>query len=220
MRLIQWTILVVILTALAVAKPPMRISIGMSATIPTAKYVTRTEPRGCIETSQYRQFSWAIAKQEGFFIKGTIPSRLHNPGDLKAVYGYRFPGQVGTDRHGHVIFRNDNAGWAALQNQVRKMCASEGKYSADMSIQQIGRKYAKDWKRWSANVAGYLKCSPRATLAELFDIPPVLRVKPISIDLIDQIPLIPSGPSDMDRANQFLIYQMDSLDTRRAQGVA
>ena len=126
--------------------------------------------------SQYRQFSWAIAKQEGFFIKGTLPARNHNPGDLKFISGYKFPGQVGIDKHGHVIFRNDNKGWAALQNQVRKMCMSEGSYSANMTIQQIGKKYAKDWKRWSVNVARNMGCDPRITLAELFDIPPTLII--------------------------------------------
>ncbi len=124
--------------------------------------------------SQYRQFSWAIAKAEGFFIKGSIPNRDHNPGDIKAIHGYTFPGQIGIDRHGHVIFKNDNKGWAALQNQVRKMCVNQGRYSPQMSIQQIGRHYAKNWKQWSSNVARNMKCDPRVTLAELFDIPPVI----------------------------------------------
>jgi hypothetical protein len=127
--------------------------------------------------SQYRQFSWAIAKAEGFFLKGSIPYRDHNPGDIKALHGYTFPGQIGVDKHGHVIFRNDNKGWAALQNQVRKMCVESGHYSPQMSIQQIGRRYAKDWKRWSFNVARNMNCDPRTTLAELFDIPPVVRVQ-------------------------------------------
>jgi len=126
---------------------------------------------------QYRQFSWAIAKAEGFFLKGSIPYRDHNPGDIKALHGHTFPGQVGIDKHGHVIFRNDNKGWAALQNQVRKMCVESGRYSPQMTIQQIGHKYAKDWKQWSNNVARNMNCDPRTTLAELFDIPPVVRVQ-------------------------------------------
>ena len=127
--------------------------------------------------SQYRQFSWAIAKAEGFYLKGSIPNRNHNPGDLKAIRGYTFPGQTGVDKYGHVIFRNNNKGWAALQNQVRKMCVESGRYSPQMTIQQIGKHYAKNWKQWSANVARNMKCNPRITLAELFDIPPVVRVQ-------------------------------------------
>ena len=94
------------------------------------------------------------------------------------MYGYKFPGQTGTDRHGHVIFKNDNWGWAALENQVRKMCVQEGRYSPTMTIQQVGKIYAADWKRWSANVARNMKCDPRVTLAELFDLPPVLHFAP------------------------------------------
>ena len=126
--------------------------------------------------SQYRQFARAIAKQEGFYVRGSLSARNRNPGDIKSVYGYKFPGQVGVDRHGHLIFKNDTWGWAALQNQVRKMCASEGRYSADMTIQEIGHRYAKDWKRWSVNVSKYMGCDPRITLSELFDIPPVLHL--------------------------------------------
>jgi hypothetical protein len=132
----------------------------------------------CVDVcSQYRQFSWAIAKAEGFFIKGSIPNRNHNPGDIKTIHAYTFPGQVGVDKHGHVIFRNDNKGWAALQNQVRKMCVDSGRYSPQMSIQQIGRQYAKNWEQWSSNVARNMKCDPKITLAELFDIPPVIHVQ-------------------------------------------
>jgi hypothetical protein len=139
--------------------------------------MTSTVPAECADVcGQYRQFSWAIAKQEGYYIKGSIPNRDRNPGDIKFVAGYKFPGQRGIDRHGHVIFKNDYWGWAALENQVRKMCMSQGRYSADMTLQQIGRKYAEDWKHWSTNVAKNMKCDPRETLAELFDIPPVYKV--------------------------------------------
>lgn len=151
----------------------------LTATIAAAQRVTSNVHAACATDicSQYRPFSWAIAKQEGFFIKGSIPNRNHNPGDLKGVQ-HEYLGQVGLDKHGHIIFKNDNWGWAALENQVRKMCASEGRYSADMTISQIGRKYAADWKRWSKNVAKNLNCTPSTTLAELYDIPPVLTVKP------------------------------------------
>jgi hypothetical protein len=150
---------------------------GLKTSIKTNRVGIST-PAECADCGQYRQFSWAIAKQEGFFQRGSIPNRLHNPGDIKFIPGYRFPGQVGVDKFGHVKFKNDYWGWAALQNQVRKMCASEGRYSADMTIQQIGRKYAKDWKRWSVNVATYMNCSPKNTLAELFGIPPVISFAP------------------------------------------
>lgn len=156
-------------------------AIGKTRPKITTAHATSTVPAVTVicedVCSQYRQFSWAIAKAEGFFLRGSIPNRDHNPGDIKALHSYTFPGQVGIDKHGHVIFRNDNKGWAALQNQVRKMCVESGHYSPQMTIQQVGRHYAKDWKHWSINVARNMKCDPRMTLAELFDIPPVLHVR-------------------------------------------
>ena len=177
-RLILTLILGVIGTIGVVAQTPTVKGVSPTHVIGTKNRATiSTVPAECADVcGQYRQFSWAIAKQEGFFIKGTIPARNHNPGDIKFVTGYKFPGQRGIDRHGHVIFKNDYWGWAALENQVRKMCMSQGRYSADMTLQQIGRKYARDWKHWSTNVAKNMKCDPRETLAELFDIPPVYKV--------------------------------------------
>ncbi len=129
----------------------------------------------CDDCNQYRRFSWAVAKQEGFFIKGSIPNRDHNPGDLKSDT-FRFPGQVGVDKHGHAIFKNDYWGWAALEHQVKKMCAGGGRYSPDMTLSQVGKGYAKDWRRWSVNVAKNLKCTPQTTLSTLFDITPTYSV--------------------------------------------
>lgn len=163
---------------------------------------------------QYRQFSWAIAKQEGFFVKKTIAHRLHNPGDLKTVAGYRYPGQVGTDKYGHAIFKNEYWGWAALEHQVRKMCVDSQHYSPQMSIQQVGKKYAKDWKRWSANVARNMQCDPHTTLAELFDIPPVVVV-PVDWHRLDSIiqyrATIPSMAYDDDEQERHDVYEHDQL---------
>jgi len=131
----------------------------------------------CKDCSQYRQFSWAIAKQEGFFVRGSKPNRLHNPGDIRVSVGQKFPGQIGTDSQGYAIFKNDYWGWAALEHLVRKMCVDSPHYSPQMSIQQVGRHYATDWKNWSAGVARNMKCDPHTTLAELFDIPPTVRVQ-------------------------------------------
>lgn len=145
----------------------------------TKTKVTSTARVACVSfCSQYRPVSWAIAKQEGFFLKGSIPNRNHNPGDLKTINAHYYPGQIGRDKFGHAIFKNDYWGWAALEDQVRKMCVNEGRYTNDMTIQQIGRKYAADWKRWSKNVARNLNCTPSTTIAELFDIPPVVTAKP------------------------------------------
>jgi len=186
----------------------------------TKNRATSTVPAECADVcGQYRQFSWAIAKQEGFFRPGTIPNRNHNPGDLKFVAGYSFPGQRGVDRFGHVIFKNDYWGWAALQNQVRKMCVESGRYSPQMSIQQIGRLYARDWKRWSANVAKNMNCDPHTTLAELFSIPPTVKVQPDSskITAILNIQMVMPNSASVELWHE--LYELDQNDTRRVQYV-
>ena len=165
------------------------------------------------EPAQYRLFARAVAKQEGFFIKGSLPNRNHNPGDLKSPLRHEYPGQIGLDRHSHVIFKNDYWGWAALENQVRRMCVSDGRYNANMSIQAIGRIYAADWKRWSNNVARNMGCSPKTTLAELFDIPPAIRVAMPPLALVAK--RVPTY--DNDRWNAYRQFVIDSMDARRHQ---
>ena len=48
------------------------------------------------------QFAHAIAQAEGFYVKGSIPNRCHNAGDLK---GTKFPEQIGVCKGGHAKFR-------------------------------------------------------------------------------------------------------------------
>lgn len=118
----------------------------------------------------------AIAKAEGYYLKGSIPARFHNPGDLKAVRGQKYFGQVRVGKGGHIVFRNDAAGWYALRTQVQKMIDGRSKhYRPSMSIQQIAKKYAGNYRVWAKNVSKNLGVQPTCTLAELFDIPPTLE---------------------------------------------
>ena len=118
-------------------------------------------------------FSKAIADAEGFRKPNAIPTRYHNPGDIKFTVGYRYPGQIGIGKGGHVIFKNDAAGWAALNHQVHKMLDGTSRhYRLDMTLNQVGRNYAENWRVWANHVAKDLHCSPKLTLREIFDIPP------------------------------------------------
>ena len=118
-------------------------------------------------------FATAIAKAEGFGQRGTIPTRYHNPGDIKSVYGEKFFGQVRVGKGGHIVFRNDAAGWLALRAQIERMiCGQSHFYTPEMSLQQIAKRYAGNYRVWARNVSRNLGCPPSITLAELFDIPP------------------------------------------------
>jgi len=120
--------------------------------------------------SNVERFAHAIAKAEGYGMKHVIPTRYHNPGDLKAVKGFTYPGQIGIGKGRHVIFANDTAGWNALYHQISKMISGESRhYSPSMTINQIARFYAGDWRRWARNVSHNLGVPSTTTLAEVLE---------------------------------------------------
>src|SRR5271157_5393055 len=131
----------------------------------------------CSAQDRVQTLAKAIAKAEGCYVKGTIPNRYHNCGDLKAVRGYRFPGQVGVGKGGHVRFKNDAAGWAALTHQIDKIIAGDSRYTVNMSLKEIGKKYAGNYRVWSKNVAHNLGVTPDTDLWEILDVPPILEAR-------------------------------------------
>ena len=125
----------------------------------------------------YDNLAVAIAKAEGFYQKGSIPNRFCNPGDLKSIRGEKYFGQVRVGKGGHIVFRNDAAGWFALREQLRKMIEGGSVfYNPSMTLRQIARKYAGNYRIWAKNVSKNLGVSPDMTIAELFDIPPTYVV--------------------------------------------
>ena len=125
--------------------------------------------------SQVQVLASAIAKAEGFSKAGSLPSRYRNPGDLKAVRGYRYPGQEGVGKGGHVIFRSSAAGWAALEHQINKITDGTSRYNVNMTLEEIGKKYAGNWRVWSTSVARNLGVTPRTSLWEVLDVPPAME---------------------------------------------
>ena len=92
------------------------------------------------------QLAHAIAQAEGFNLKGSIPARCANPGDLK---GTHFPGQIGVCKGGHARFRNAAAGWAALYNQVQKIAdGTSTKYTPRATFRQVAKTYAQNYRPW------------------------------------------------------------------------
>lgn len=129
----------------------------------------------CFAQDRVQVLASAIAKAEGFGKIGTIPSRYRNPGDLKAVRGYRYPGQVGVGKGGHVIFRNNAAGWEALEHQLYKVIEGTSRYSVNMTLQEFAKKYAGNSRVWVRNVARNLGVNPEAHLWEILGVPPALE---------------------------------------------
>lgn len=114
----------------------------------------------------------AIAKAEGFGVHGTIPTRYHNPGDIRAGKTAHYPGQVGLNKHGYVIFKNDAAGFAALNSLLLKMASGESRfYGTDMTVLKMAKIYATGWRLWAKNVTKNLGISPSITLKAYFFAP-------------------------------------------------
>lgn len=61
----------------------------------------------------------AIAQMEGYNTAGTLAQRNNNPGNLRAVTGYTYPGQVGIDSRGFAIFDSADSGFAQLDKQIQ-----------------------------------------------------------------------------------------------------
>jgi hypothetical protein len=127
------------------------------------------------QTTQVHTFAKAIARTEGFYIKGTIPNRLHNPGDIMTSLPHAYPGQTGIYKH-YAVFRSDKWGWLALENQIQKVIdGTSTKYTQDMTMVQIAKVYAENWRYWGRTVCKILQISPQLTFQEYFGLAP--RVK-------------------------------------------
>jgi hypothetical protein len=113
----------------------------------------------------------AIAAAEGYGARGALPTRYHNPGDIKAC-GHHL--RIG--KGGHVIFRTEAEGWDALIHQIDKMVdGSSHYYNQDMTIQQIAKRYAGNYRVWAKNVCRMVGCTPNDTLADVLGLPPIVR---------------------------------------------
>ena len=104
----------------------------------------------------------AFANAEGFYVPGSLPQRIHNPGDLEE--GDRGYGVL----EGKTIFFNDADGWAALYTQVERMLSGKSPlYPPTMTLAEAGMRYSGGDANWAKNVAAALGVDESITLAEL-----------------------------------------------------
>jgi hypothetical protein len=99
-------------------------------------------------SSTVQRIAKAIAKAEGFYVSGSVPSRAHNPGDLKL--GDKGYGTI----DGKTIFPSDSQGWQALYHEVQLILDGKSAYyQPSMSIADIGNIYSGGDPNWAQNVA-------------------------------------------------------------------
>ena len=118
--------------------------------------------------------SRAIARAEGWGKPGTIPTLYHNPGDLKAG-PTPLPGQRKVGKAGHIVFVNAEAGWAALREYLTGIAEGRRKhYVASMTLAQVSRVYAQQWRPWLRIVTKELAVPTNTKLQEL--------LKPVDVE--------------------------------------
>lgn len=111
-----------------------------------------------------RKIAEAIAFAEGYYVAGSVPSRLNNPGDLTVDITGRAIGQQGI----YQVYSSAQDGWEALYTQVRLMFAGSHIYNPLMTIAEIASHYTTTQQaEWAANVARRLGVSINTRLSEI-----------------------------------------------------
>lgn len=127
-----------------------------------------------VDKQKVSEFATAVARAEGFGVKHAIPTRYHNPGNIRSTRtGHHYAGQIGLNRCGYVIFKSDAYGWQALQDQLVLMASGQSAhYDPDMTIIKVAKVYATGWRTWSKNVAKTLGVEPNTKLRDFFTTAP------------------------------------------------
>jgi hypothetical protein len=131
-----------------------------------AEGAAMTDSKSIVEYSaKIRAFAEAIAYAEGYYAPGNpIPRRLNNPGDLKIS---SVP-NIGKDASGHLHFATAEDGWLALYRQLQLIINGRSSvYTLDMTIAQMGARYAEANDNWVTNVTRRLGVTPQTRLRDV-----------------------------------------------------
>jgi hypothetical protein len=114
-------------------------------------------------TPKIQNFASAIARQEGFYVAGSIPQRANNPGDLKVPGLPTLPGTSITK------FASADLGWAALHRQLQLIVTGQSSfYSLDMTIAEMARTWTTtEQTPWAQNVAMFAGVTVQTPLYEV-----------------------------------------------------
>ncbi len=123
-----------------------------------------------VDQQKVATFATAVAHAEGFGVRQAIPTRYHNPGDIRSTSAHAYAGQVGLNKAGYVIFKNDHYGMKAFQAQIVLMATGQSKhFTTNMTLAQVAKIYTPiGWKAWMKNVTNELGVTPNTTLAAYF----------------------------------------------------
>lgn len=121
---------------------------------------------GQVPSDKVKQIAQAIAHAEGFGVAGAIPTRAHNPGDLKM-------GDIGNGAiNGKTVFASDVDGWNALYKQIDLMVSGGSEYyQPSDSWRRIATVWVgtSDYVNWLNTVTGDLGVDSDSSLQEYMD---------------------------------------------------
>jgi hypothetical protein len=114
----------------------------------------------------------AIAHVEGFGVLGSVPTRAHNPGDLKIP---NWKGPV-TGNEGISVFPDDDTGWKYLYDQLLRIQVGNSHiYKTSMTFSEFAFHWTDTQESsWLENVIyklkvlGYSSINEDTTLADFF----------------------------------------------------
>ncbi len=110
----------------------------------------------------------AIARAEGYFVPGSLPARINNPGDLEL--GDRGNGVTNGKTH----YPSPFAGWEALRSETTMILAGKSHYiKPSMPLSQVAEVYTghDNAPAWADIVAKAIGITPDATLQSFLDRP-------------------------------------------------
>jgi len=103
---------------------------------------------------EIRDLAKAIAYAEGFGKLGTVPTRAHNPGDIKV------PSWTGekTGEEGITVFPDDETGWHYLYDELFLIKNGQSHvYNIEMTLEEFANKWTDTQSGdWLANVLARL----------------------------------------------------------------
>ena len=105
-----------------------------------------------------------IAKEEGFGLPNALPTRDHNPGDLRHSPHSEHPG----DPNAIGVIDNDQDGWADLERQL-KLYAARGLTLADM-VEEYAPPNENQTQAYLNFICTRLGLPPTATVAQALEV--------------------------------------------------
>jgi hypothetical protein len=111
----------------------------------------------------------AVARAEGYNVRGSNPFRLNNPGDLSD--GASTFGSESHSGSNVTHFPDAETGWQWLYHKWANIVGGGSSvYSVEMSWDQLAQKWAGNWVSWSFNVTRYLGVNRTDRVGDFFNV--------------------------------------------------